>query len=46
MHTYAIWRSRPVFVTSTFRDMQAEQSAPRLPEKRRSGGVPCPRTRA
>ncbi len=25
MQTYAIWRSRPVFVTSTFRDMQAER---------------------
>jgi len=25
MESYAVWRSRPVFVTSTFRDMQAER---------------------
>lgn len=25
METYAVWKSRPVFVTSTFRDMQAER---------------------
>ncbi len=25
MDTFAVWKSRPVFVTSTFRDMQAER---------------------
>lgn len=25
MHAYAVWRLRPVFITSTFRDMHAER---------------------
>ncbi len=25
METFAVWKSRPVFVTSTFRDIQAER---------------------